>query len=176
MIVRRKRRHGFKFYGNPTLLREVLRQIGEHRNRTSAGIRREKADAERDIRRAAQEIKEAVSTPGNVGTARLADLQDQMSQQNNRFADLSRQLAAIDAEDVDAQDVEKALHAFDPLWEQLSTWEQERFIRALVERIDYNGKTGTVTLGFRSRGIRDICNWAPINEGDTRTCRTAQLK
>ena len=147
---------------NPTLLREVLRQIAEHRDRTSAGIRRQKAEAGIDIRKAAHEIKEAVSTPGTGGTARLADLQDRMSQQNNRLTDLSLQLAAIDAEDADAQDVETALQAFDPLWEQLSTWEQERFIRTLVERIDYNGKTGTVTLGFRSRGIRDICNWAPI--------------
>ena len=146
---------------NPTLLREVLRQIGEHRKRNSTEIARAKADTEKDLRKATQEIKEAVSTLGSVGIARLADLQDQTSQLNSRVSDLSQQLAAIEAENVDAQEVELALHAFDPLWEQLSTWEQERFIRTLVERIDYTGTTGTVTLGFRSRGIRDLCDWAP---------------
>ena len=40
-------------------------------------------------------------------------------------------------------------------------WEQERFIHTLVEQVRYDGKTGTVTVGFRSRGIRDLCNWAP---------------
>jgi hypothetical protein len=60
------------------------------------------------------------------------------------------------------KEVETALHAFDPLWEQLSTAEQERFIRTLVDQVRYDGKTGTVTLGFRSSGIKDLCNWAPV--------------
>jgi len=47
----------------------------------------------------------------------------------------------------------------------LSTWEQERFIRTLVDQVRYDGKTGTVTLGFRSRAIRDLCNWAPAHAG-----------
>jgi len=79
------------------------------------------------------------------------------------MADLRDQLAAVEAECVDAPDVEAALHSFDPLWEQLSTWEQERFIRTLVDQVRYDGKTGTVTLGFRSRAIRDLCNWAPAH-------------
>ena len=63
------------------------------------------------------------------------------------------------------KDVEAALHEFDPLWEQLSTWEQERFIRTLVEHVRYDGKTGTVTLGFRSRGIKDFAiGRRPIRE------------
>ncbi len=151
---------------NPTLLREVLRQLREHRDRRSAAIEREKSDSGQELRKTAQEIKDAVSMCGGVGissgaTARLADLQDRTSRLNSRFADLSLQLAVIEAEHVDAQDVEASLHEFDPLWEQLSTWEQERFIATLVERVEYEGKTGTVTLGFRSRGIRDLCNWTP---------------
>jgi hypothetical protein len=43
----------------------------------------------------------------------------------------------------------------------LSAWEQERFIRTLVEHVRYDGKTGTVTLGFRSRGIKEFCSWVP---------------
>ena len=65
---------------------------------------------------------------------------------------------------------------FDPLWEQLSTWEQERFIRTLVEQVRYDGKTGTVTLGFRSSGIKELCNWAPSDQGEIRTCTTARLR
>ena len=150
---------------NPTLLREVLRQIGAHRIRESTALIREKADIEGDLKSAAQEIREAVSTPG--GATRLAEeLQDQTTRLTTRLAELNQQLATIEAEDVDVKDVEASLQAFDPLWEQLSTWEQERFIRTLVERVDYNGKTGTVTLGFRSRGIRDICGWTPATAED----------
>ena len=144
---------------NPTMLREVLRQMGAHRIRESTALIREKADIERDLKSAALEIREAASIPG--GESQLADLQDRTSRLSRRLMELSLQLAATEAEDVNVKDVETSLHAFDPLWEQLSTWEQERFIRTLVERVDYNGKTGTVTLGFRSKGIRDICGWTP---------------
>jgi site-specific DNA recombinase len=111
-------------------------------------------------------MKEAVAASGvgcvaNDATSRLAEIQDRVSHLTGRLADLSQQLAAIESEGVDAQDVEAALQDFDPLWEQLSTWEQERFIRTLVEQVRYDGKTGTVTLGFRSRGLKDLCSRAP---------------
>jgi site-specific DNA recombinase len=57
--------------------------------------------------------------------------------------------------------VEVTLGEFEGLWQQLSTWEQERFIHTLVEHVGYDGKTGTVTLGFRSRGMKELCGWAP---------------
>ncbi|MEJ7608077.1 MAG: hypothetical protein WKF37_17865 [Bryobacteraceae bacterium] len=79
---------------------------------------------------------------------------------NNRLAEL-QWLAAIEAIGVDTKDVEDALYEFDSLWEQLSGWEQERFIRALVEHVRYDGKTGTVTVGFGSRGIKELCSWEP---------------
>jgi hypothetical protein len=47
-------------------------------------------------------------------------------------------------------DVQEALSKFDPLWEQLATWEKERFIRALVATVKYDGRTENVTVGFHS--------------------------
>lgn len=152
---------------NPTMLLGVLRQLAEHRNRESAETEREKTDIEKELQSIAQEMKETVSAAGSAGssadiaTSRLAELQDRVSYLSSRLTDLRQQLAAIEAEGVDAQGVEAALHDFDPLWEQLSTWEQERFIHTLVEHVRYDGKTGTVTLSFRSRGIKEFCGWAP---------------
>ena len=54
-------------------------------------------------------------------------------------------------------DVQDALQKFDPLWEQLTTWEQERFIRALVAEVRYDRRTETVTVGFSSEGIKELC-------------------
>ena len=152
---------------NPTMLGEVLRQLAEHRRSESAEIETEKTDIERELKKIAQKMKEAVSVAGGVGpsaelaTGRLAELQDRVSYLSSRLVELRQQFAAIEADGIDSQDVETALHDFDPLWEQLSTWEQERFIRTLVEHVRYDGTTGTVTLGFRSRGIKEFCGWAP---------------
>ena len=152
---------------NSTMLREVLRQLAEHRGRESAEIDWEKTDIEKELQVIAQEMKDTVAAAGtadsaaDIVTSRLAERQDRVSHLSSRLADLRQLSAAIEAEGVDVQDVEASLHDFDPLWEQLSTWEQERFIRTLVEHVRYDGKTGTVTLAFRSRGIRELCNWAP---------------
>jgi site-specific DNA recombinase len=57
----------------------------------------------------------------------------------------------------DPGDVREALAKFDPLWDQLSTWEQERFIRALVKEVRYDGPSQTVTVRFLSEGIKELC-------------------
>jgi site-specific DNA recombinase len=54
-------------------------------------------------------------------------------------------------------DVQNALLKFEPLWEQLTTWEKERFIRALITEVRYDGRTETVTVGFHSEGIKELC-------------------
>jgi site-specific DNA recombinase len=152
---------------NPTLLREVQRQLAESRNQEVGELDREKADIEKELKKIAQQMKDAVSAVGRagssaeIGTSRLADLQDRVSQLSDRLAELDQQTTAIEAEGIDARDVETALHDFSPVWEQLSTWEQERFIRTLVAHVRYDGRSGNVTLGFHSRGIRGLCDWAP---------------
>jgi site-specific DNA recombinase len=54
--------------------------------------------------------------------------------------------------------VEQALAEFDPLWERLTTTEQEAFIRTLVAQVKYDGTTGQVTVSFHSEGIKQLCN------------------
>lgn len=152
---------------NPAVLREVLRQIEERRRLDSDQIENGKAEIEHELKKIAQEMKRAVAAAAGdalsaeLATGRLAELQDRVSHLTGRLAELRRNLTAVEAEGVDAQEVEAALADFGTLWEQLSTWEKERFIRALVEHVRYDGKTGTVTLGFRSRGIKELCSWAP---------------
>jgi site-specific DNA recombinase len=149
--------------GNPTVLGKVLDQIEDHRQHDASTAMREKTAIEGELKKIAQEMGGVVSVAGKAEftTNRLADLQDRVTHLNDRLMELRRQLVAIDAEHTDPRDVAAALHEFDPLWGQLSTREQERFIRTLVEQVRYDGKTGTVTLGFRSHGIKDLCTWAP---------------
>ena len=56
----------------------------------------------------------------------------------------------------DPAEVQQALSEFDPLWNQLTTWEQESFIRILVAQVKYDGRTGEVTVGFHSEGIKQL--------------------
>ena len=57
---------------------------------------------------------------------------------------------------VDEREVEAALSVFDPVWDTLSPREQARIIHLLVERVDYDGKHGTVSVTFRPNGIKTL--------------------
>jgi hypothetical protein len=35
--------------------------------------------------------------------------------------------------------------------------EQEKFVKTLVDHVTYDGTTCTVTVGFRTAGIRQLC-------------------
>ena len=59
--------------------------------------------------------------------------------------------------DVPREDVAQALREFDGLWRQLPPREQEQLIKTLVETVTYDGQTGTVTVSFRSAGIKQLC-------------------
>ena len=71
-----------------------------------------------------------------------------------------RKTAAAVTPMADPGEVADALVKFDPLWEQLTTWEQETFIRTLVAQVRYDGRTGEVTVGFHSEGIKQLCSQA----------------
>jgi hypothetical protein len=47
---------------------------------------------------------------------------------------------------------ESALDVFDRVWEALATQEKARVVQRLIERVDYDGAEGTVSVVFRSNG------------------------
>ncbi len=49
--------------------------------------------------------------------------------------------------------IEHALQEFDPVWNALSPREQERVLKLLVQRVDYNGESGQVDITFEPDGF-----------------------
>ena len=70
---------------------------------------------------------------------------------------MKRQLTSRDSEAVDREHVATTLRNFDSLWQQMSPREQEKLVKALVERVTYDGRTGAVTVGFRSAVLKHMC-------------------
>jgi hypothetical protein len=64
---------------------------------------------------------------------------------------------AGEASITDPGHLKEMLDRFEPLWDQLTVAEQERFVRALVTEVRYDGPSQTVTVGFRSEGIKLLC-------------------
>jgi site-specific DNA recombinase len=66
------------------------------------------------------------------------------------------QIRTLEGQVVDPVEVSAAMSSFSPLWEQLTPREQERVIRLLVERVDYDGAAGTVAITFRPGGVKAL--------------------
>lgn len=102
----------------------------------------------------------AAASDGRSATDQLADLQDRIRTLEQRMTAIREEVISFQREAVDERDLARALSVFDPVWESLSPREQSRIIRMLIERIGYDGRDGTVTVTFRSPGVKALCTEA----------------
>ena len=58
---------------------------------------------------------------------------------------------------INAEDLGRTLAEFDAIWSSLTTKEQEQLIQLLVAKVGYDGRTGKVTVNFRSAGAKELC-------------------
>src|ERR1051326_7528990 len=54
---------------------------------------------------------------------------------------------------IQESDVLEGLRSFDPVWTALTTAEQTRIVKAVVERINYDGSTGRISLVWREAAL-----------------------
>ncbi|MDR3719101.1 MAG: recombinase family protein [Bryobacteraceae bacterium] len=142
---------------NPDVVAGVVRQLDEQRVARLEGLEREKRVIERDLQRLGEETAGLLRMKGTLATDRLAELQDRGAVLERQLRDVRDQLAESGGQTVDAASVIKTLQGFDGVWSEMTPREQEKFVKTLVERVTYDGTTCTVTVGFRTAGIRQLC-------------------
>ncbi|MDR1611891.1 MAG: recombinase family protein [Planctomycetota bacterium] len=141
-----------------TILAEV---IGETRSKGQARINELEAarkGLERDLKRHHADLRKLAGRLAANGTAtdHVADLQDRIRSAEQRATAVREELIALGRELIDEKEVARALALFDPVWEALSPREQARVIRLLVQRVDYDGGKGTVSVTFHPAGIKTL--------------------
>jgi site-specific DNA recombinase len=50
------------------------------------------------------------------------------------------------------------MSVFDPVWDALTPHEQARIVQLLVERVDYDGRTCSVSITFHAAGIKTLAD------------------
>jgi len=142
---------------DPTVLAETLRQARGQGQRSLAELEAEERGLGRELARHNAELRKLASGVKNGEKAgELANLQDRIRAAEQRATEVREQNVALSREMVDEREVEAALSVFDPMWDTLSPREQARIIHLLVERVDYDGKHGTVSVTFRPNGIKTL--------------------
>lgn len=89
-------------------------------------------------------------------TARVAELNEQIAAAERRLPTLDARLADLDRETISRTEAEAAFSDFNAIWTNLSPREQTRLLTLLVERVEYDGEAGTVSVTFRPNGISSL--------------------
>ncbi len=153
------------------IVAETIRQVRGKSEKRMIELERERRTLERKLRRLHAKLQELALMPAAPGSDvsltadRLADLQDQIRSIEQRMTAIREEVLSLERETVDESDLVKALSIFDPVWESLNSRERHRVMHLLIDRIAYDGRDGSVTVSFRSLGIKALCNEANMVHG-----------
>jgi site-specific DNA recombinase len=142
---------------NPQVVAETLRQAQEQSAASAAEMKAELQGGERELRRLNADLVKVSAGAGNgMRLVRMADLQERIGALERRISEVRAGPGAMDAAAVSEEEVEEALRAFDPVWKSLNTSEQTRVVRAIIERVGYDGRSGKVAVTFRAAGFKAL--------------------
>jgi site-specific DNA recombinase len=140
---------------DPTVVAETVCQV---RQQTEAGIERlqqERSALQRQLRDDNARLQAAAAMTDHAErVSRLATVQECVRAAERRLTEIDNELIALRGELVEEAEVAQALAEFDQLWEALAPREQARVLELLVERIEYDGQRGSVSLTFHPCGIK----------------------
>ncbi len=145
--------------GDPGLASAVWRESRRQQDASIAALWRERGLLETERRRLAGEVKRVVGGPD--AAKRLAGLQGEMATAEGRLEAVAAELGVLEELRIDEADVDRALSAFAPVWESLTSAERGRFLDLLIEQVDYDGPAGKLAIRFRPTGIRSLATMEP---------------
>jgi len=137
------------------LLTETIDEANRQRQGDLDELKTEKKRLRRELKRLDKEIRRlAVASPASPD--QLADLQDRMGTAERLATEVNEQIAGLSRELVDVQEVTRTLSSFVPVWDALTPREQARIVHLLIERVDYDGEAGTISITFHPTGIKAL--------------------
>jgi site-specific DNA recombinase len=150
---------------DPRLVAETVRQARAQADEHIAELEveerrlgRELVGHQRDMRKLIAQL--GAASVGGVVTALQADIHDRVQTVERRLSELRDDRERLQRDLIDEADVTRALAAFDPVWETLSPREQAHLLQLLIERIEYDGRDGTISITFHPSGIKALADRA----------------
>jgi site-specific DNA recombinase len=147
---------------DPALVRETAAAARAQAEARLDELGAERRTLERDLQAAHAEVRKlsARLTHDADGFAlqRLAELQGRIARLDERAARVTDQEAEVRRGVSHPGEVAAALGQFDGVWASLTPKEQARLVALLVERVEYDGRTQTITLAFHPAGIQTLAD------------------
>jgi site-specific DNA recombinase len=142
---------------DPDLIRETVQQVHQHLNESRKALTAERTLLQRQVKSDHDALTAASSLMDAVERVSvLATVQERLRTAEQRLSEVDSERTRLEQNSLSDNDVAQALREFDQLWQALAPREQSRILELLIERVDYDGERGQVSLTFRPCGIRSL--------------------
>ena len=139
--------------------RQAVAQVRAQRRGLKLELRRLKSDlstSRADVQRLVETVSRVTGPAADAVSAELVTAQERVAAIEKRSAEIKVELATLDVQAIDRQELARALESFDPIWDVLLTPERERVLRLLIEKIDYDGGNGQLEIVWRLGGFGQL--------------------
>jgi site-specific DNA recombinase len=145
---------------DPVLVQETIaaarKQLADQRERLQSDVNvTERRLAQ--FREERQTLLETIGQGGSVAACaaeRLDQVSGEIDGDTSHVSALQRQVADLNAQDIDEQDLTTVLGQLDPIWDVLLPRERTRIIRLLIKLVDFDGEKIGIT--FHPSGIKTL--------------------
>jgi site-specific DNA recombinase len=146
---------------DPALVADTVRDTSRLVTEQLGELAAEQRRLQREVGGHHEELRKLVHNRSGVETdglfsARLADLQERIAAAERRLAQIEDERKRLEGECISETDVARALADFESIWGTLTPREQTNMLHLLIERIDYDGRDGTIAIAFHATGIKTL--------------------
>lgn len=101
-------------------------------------------------------LKSQVARLRNPEAQRLAEIREQLSAGEARAEGLRKEILRREKQRIDEKELRRTMESYENVWKAMNLDEQRNLLRQLVEKVGYDGRTGKVTVSFKSAGVKEL--------------------
>ena len=142
---------------DPALLKQTTNDVQQRNQLECKRLRDEQKSITRQMRDDHAKLQAIVANPNIASNlSGLSEIQSRLETADRRSQQITSELAALEAQKIDDQQITDVLAGFDDLWQTLPPKEQVRLVRLLIESVIFDGPGGNVAITFHPTGLKSL--------------------
>ena len=137
---------------HPNVLAETTRLARQQLAEILTGLREELNTSNGRVKN----LKSQIARLRNPEAARLAEIREQIGAGEARAEELRKEILRREKQRIDEKELRRTMESFEDVWKAMNLDEQRNLLRQLVEKVGYDGRTGKVTVSFKSAGVKEL--------------------
>jgi site-specific DNA recombinase len=142
---------------DPSLVAQTIAVAHRQAADQIAALREEQGILTRELKSHHAQVRAITDNAAQgIDGNRLAELQERVTTAERRNTAIAEEITALQKNLISEDEIIAAMADFDPVWDALSPRQQHDLIHLLIERIEYDGQAGEISITFHPTGIRSL--------------------